>query len=97
MIDLAVIFSGSLAVLLIAGWLTMTVLGNQRRLRARVEKIGERARPMSAGERRARQLKRRTETSSPFLESLANRLLPRPDMIRGRLQRTGKNLSLIHI
>ena len=94
MIDLAVIFSGSLAVLLIAGWLTMTVLGNQRRLRARVEKIGERARPMSAGERRARQLKRRTETSSPFLESLANRLLPRPDMIRGRLQRTGKNLSL---
>ena len=43
MIDLAVIFSGSLAVLLIAGWLTMTVLGNQRRLRARVEKIGERS------------------------------------------------------
>ncbi len=94
MIELAVIFAGSLAVMLITGWLVMTVLGNQRRLRARVEKIGERARPMSAGERRARQLKRRMETSSPFLEGLANRLLPRPDMIRDRLQRTGKNLSL---
>ncbi|MBO6521979.1 MAG: type II secretion system F family protein [Rhodospirillales bacterium] len=94
MIELAVIFGGSLTVLLIIGWLLMTVLGKQRRLRARVEKIGERARPMTSSERRARQLKRKMETSSPLLEGIATKLLPRPDAIRNRLQRTGHNLSL---
>ncbi len=94
MIELAVIFAGSLTVLLITGWLAMTVLGKQRRLRARVEKIGERARPMTANERQARQLKRKMETSSPVLEILANKLLPRPDAIRDRLQRTGRHISL---
>lgn len=94
MVELAVIFGGSLTVLLIVGWLLMTVLGKQRRLRARVEKIGERARPMTSSERRARQLKRKMETSSPLLEGIAIKLLPRPDAIRNRLQRTGHNLSL---
>ena len=94
MIELAVIFAGSLTVLLITGWLAITLLGKQRRLRARVERIGERARPMTANERRARQLKRKTETSSPILEILASKLLPRPDAIRSRLQRSGRNISL---
>lgn len=94
MTELAVIFAGSLTVLLITGWLAITVLGKQRRLRARVERIGERARPMTANERRARQLKRKTETSSPILEILAGKLLPRPDAIRSRLQRSGRHISL---
>ena len=34
------------------------------------------------------------ETSSPILEMFANKLLPRPDAIRDRLQRTGRHISL---
>ena len=48
MTDLAVIFAGALAVMLIFGWLAITVLGRQRRLNARVERIGERARPLTS-------------------------------------------------
>jgi tight adherence protein B len=94
MTDLAVIFAGTLAALTIVGWLSITVLGRQRRLNARVERIGERARPLSTEERQIRQLKRKTQTSSPFVEGLAGRLLPRPDELRRRLQRTGRPISL---
>lgn len=94
MMEMSIIFAGTLSVLLMTGWLLMNVLGKQRHLRARVERIGERARPMSSDERQARQLKRRMETSSPLLEGLAGKLLPKPEVIRNRLQRTGMNLSL---
>ena len=92
--DLIVIFAGTLAVMMIVGWLALTVIGRQRRLSARVERIGERARPLSSEERQIRQLKRKTQTSSPFLEGLAKRLLPRPQQLRLRLQRTGYRMSL---
>lgn len=94
MTDLVVIFAGTLAALTIIGWLSMTVLGRQRRLKARIERIGERARPLSSEERQIRQLKRKTQTSSPFLEGLARRLLPRPQELRLRLARTGQQISL---
>lgn len=94
MTDLVVIFAGTLAALMIIGWLSMTVLGRQRRLNARVERIGERARPLTTEERQIRQLKRKTQTSSPFLEGLARRALPRPQELRQRLLRTGRQISL---
>lgn len=94
MTDLVVIFAGALAVMLIFGWLAMTVLGRQRRLNARVERIGERARPLTSEERVLRQLKLKTQTSSPFLEGLAKRILPNPDELRRRLQKTGRQVSL---
>lgn len=94
MTDLLVIFAGTLAAMMIIGWLAITVLGRQRRLNARVERIGERARPMTREERQIRQLKRKTQTSSPFIEGLARHLLPRPQQLRYRLQRTGYQVSL---
>ena len=94
MTDLLIIFAGTLAAIMIIGWLAITVLGRQRRLNARVERIGERARPMSREERQIRQLKRKTQTASPFIEGLARHLLPRPQQLRYRLQRTGYQVSL---
>lgn len=94
MTDLLVIFAGALVVLLIVGWLGISVLGRQRTLHARVERIGERARPMSVEERAVRQLKLKTQTSSPFLEGLARRILPNPQQLRIRLMKTGRQISL---
>jgi len=94
MIDLVVIFAGTLTVMMIVGWLGIGLLGRQRRLRARVERIGERARPLSVEERNIRQLKRKVQMSSPLLEGLASRLLPRPQEMRARLMRTGRQISL---
>jgi len=92
--DLLVIFGGALSVMLIVGWLGISVLGRQRILNARVERIGERARPMTTEERAVRQLKLKTQSSSPFLEGLAKRVLPNPQQLRMRLQKTGRHISL---
>lgn len=92
--DLLIIFGGALTVILVTGSVMISVLGKQRQLRARVDRIGERARPLSTEERVQRQLKRKTTSSSPLLEGMALKLLPRPDEIRMRLQRTGKSVSL---
>lgn len=94
MTDLLIIFGGALTVILVTGFLLISVLGKQRRLKARVDRIGERARPLTTEERVQRQLKRKTASSSPLLEGIALKLLPRPDEIRMRLQRTGKSVSL---
>ncbi len=94
MMDLLIIFGGVLIVILVTGSLMITVLGKQRRLQARVERIGERARPLTTEEQVKRQLKRKTQSSSPLLEGLAKKLLPRPEELRLRLQRTGKSVSL---
>ena len=94
MIELGVIFGGALVVMLLLGSLLLLVLGKQRRFKARVERIGARARPMSSEERREHQLRKKTTTSSPFLEGLAGKLLPNPDQVRIRLSQTGKRISL---
>ncbi len=94
MIELGVIFGGALVVMLLMGSLLLSVLGKQSRFKARVERIGERARPMSSEERREHQLRKKTATSSPFLEGLAGKLLPNPEQVRIRLSQTGKRISL---
>ncbi len=94
MTELAIIFAGVLAVMLLTGTLLLSVVGKQSRFKARVERIGERVRPMSNEERRQHQLRKKTATSSPFLEGLAGKLLPNPEQVRIRLSRTGKRISL---
>ncbi len=89
-----VAFTGAVICLLLIGGLLANAFGYQRRLKARVEKIGERTRPMTVEERSRRQIKRTAAGGSPFLEGLANRLLPRPGEITVRLERTGRRISL---
>lgn len=94
MTELLIVFSGALVVLVIIGSLLFSVLGNQRRMSARVARVGARARPMSVEEQQTHQLKIKTSQASPILDGLAKRLLPRPGAVRARLQRTGYDISL---
>lgn len=89
-----VAFAGAVICLLLTGALLASAFGHQRRLKARVEKIGERVRPMSREERARMHIKLATGGGSPLLEGLASKLLPRPAEIKARLARTGRRMTL---
>lgn len=71
--------------------------GSSRRLRGRVTSIQRRfapARAQDAGE--TRNLRAADGSSSmPRIEAILKRLLPRPQLLRDRLDRTGKNISIV--
>ena len=94
MIELTVIFAGVFATCVILGFLTVAVVGRQRRIQGRMERIAVRARPLSLEEKTRQHLKRTTAEGLPLFEKLAKHLLPRPAEIRDRLIRTGKNITM---
>lgn len=94
MMELTIIFGGVFATCVILGFLTVSVLGKQRRLHNRVERIALRSRPMSLEEKTRQHLKRTTAEGLPIFEKMAKHLLPRPAEIRDRLMRTGKKITL---
>lgn len=94
MSEMIVIFAGVFMTCVLIGRLATTVLGRQRRLRGRVERITLRSRPLSLEEKTRQHLKKTSAEGTAIFEQLAKRLLPRPAEIRNRLMRTGINISL---
>jgi tight adherence protein B len=92
--QLLVVFSGiffSAAMLIL---FAANAWGVKRRLRVRSQTLSKRLRPMTAEEHAEKRLKKAIETSSPTLESLVKRLIPRPSLLRSRLHNTGRDISL---
>jgi len=74
-----------------------TVSGDQRRARRRIAGVvsGSQSSKISAGA--AANLRRaQYDTALPSLERLLKRLLPRPELLRQRLTRTGLRLTIAH-
>lgn len=94
MTELAVIFGGAFATCVILGFLTVSVLGRQRRVQGRMERIALRSRPLSLEEKTRQHLKRTTAQGLPLFEKMAKHLLPRPAEIRDRLMRTGRKITM---
>lgn len=94
MMELGIIFGGVFATCVILGFLTVSVLGRQRRVHGRMERIALRSRPLSLEEKTRQHLKRTNAEGLPLFEKMAKHLLPRPAEIRDRLIRTGRKISL---
>jgi tight adherence protein B len=66
--------------------------GRRRRMKARAQRAIGKSLPGAQPE--AASIKRRSNAGSPVLDALARRLLPDPDAINRRLDRTGRSISL---
>jgi len=82
------------AATLVLAWLGLggAGAGRRRHMKARVQRAIGKRRP--GAEPEAASIKRRTNGGSPVLDALARRLLPDPDAINRRLERTGRSISL---
>ena len=66
--------------------------GRRRRMKARAQRAVGKTLP--GAQPAAASIKRRSNAGSPVLDALARRLLPDPDAINRRLERTGRSISL---
>jgi len=65
---------------------------NKRKMRERMKSISEKERKLKEVESREMSLRREEDRTA--LDKLARRILPRPEILRSRLDATGKNLSI---
>lgn len=87
------------AVVLAVGALVMfvglTVFGEQRRMANRLESIGTRWRRSDGSGGVAPQLRRdQYDSSMPIVDKFIKQVLPRPEVLRERLSRTGRSISI---
>lgn len=93
-----IIFSGILAALA-CGWLALggMISGPGRKIRARATKIGRKISQAGRGavvSQGTASVKKETRNPLPAFEKLAGRLLPRRQMLRDRLARTGRDIPI---
>lgn len=94
MIIIGAVVLATLAIFLI---IAMTVSGDQRRTRRRIAAViqgshSSKIAPDSAGKVRLAQ----SDTAMPTVENILKRLLPRPELLRQKLTRTGLPLTIAH-
>ncbi len=92
--QLLVVAAGAAAAIAILGLAVITVGGDGRRARRRAQQVSLRLTKGSLDHDAAPVSVRRSVGDTSPLEKLAGRLLPRPGILRDRLSRTGRPLTL---
>lgn len=84
----------TLAIFLI---IAMTMSGEQRRARRRIAEVIQGGQSRKTADGNAGKLRRaQYDTAMPTVENILKRVLPRPDLLRQRLMRTGLPLTIAH-
>jgi len=97
MATLVIIGAVVLATLAIFLVIAMTMSGEQRRVRRRIAEVIQGSQSTKIASGSAGKLRRaQYDTAMPTIENILKRVLPRPDLLRQKLMRTGLPLTIAH-
>jgi len=83
----------TLAIILVAA---MSLSGDQRRVRRRVSSVVQGTRTVKAATSAAKLRRAEYDTAMPTVERILKQIVPRPELLRQRLARTGLPLTIAH-